>query len=115
MADIAPVVHVLPADFIDRCIGAPLRPGNVFTQRADTQYPSATGDNIAVLQTGTGVENPDIVTLDSIKAIDYQTFLIVTRVAAGGQHHAQAGARIPLSLHLVQTLIQRRLAQFQQI
>ena len=43
MADIAPVVHVFPGDFSDRCIGTPLRLDNIFTQGADTQHPSTTG------------------------------------------------------------------------
>src|SRR5690606_36050951 len=104
----------IPVDRFGPRIGT-LFPGLVVaTQPRGAEYPTPLGHYLAVAQRGAGVEVLAVLTGCLRQAADHIPLAVVAGVAAGGQHHAQTRARIPLGPGLVQPAVQGVLDQLHQ-
>src|SRR5690606_34188025 len=107
-----PITHIraveaaIPVDRFGQRIDTLLRGLDVAAQRGGAEYPTALGHYLAVAQRGAGVEDLAVRTGCLRQAADHISLAVVAGVAAGGQHHAQTRARIPLGPGLVQPAVQ---------
>src|SRR5690606_19112105 len=81
------------------------------SHRFPTRRSADLGDDLTVLERGTGVEHLAVELGGGVQAFDDVTLGVVARVAASGDHHAHGRARVPGRLDLVQGLGQRGLDQ----
>src|SRR5690554_5369570 len=103
VADVLAVEAAVPADLFCQLVGVGLRFGHAITQCSGTEYTAATVDDLAILEAGTGLEHLAVQLGGVIQAADHLTLeVVVSRIAAGGQYHAEAGARVPQGFDLVQ-------------
>ncbi len=66
-------------DFVAGGIGACRRITYAVGHRANTQYPAAGGDHLAIMQTGAGVENPGAVQFRIIQTRNHVAFRVAVR------------------------------------
>src|SRR4029077_15480310 len=100
MADVAPVLHALIADALDRLVGAAARDAQGIAERGDAEHAAAAADELAVLQLGGGVEHAAVgrrcgYPLDAI------AFARLVGIAGGGEHHAEGAAPVPFRLRVL--------------
>src|SRR6185436_1922193 len=93
--DIAAHLASSELDLICDFVGAPLCNAHRIPQSGDTQHSAAIGEDFAVLQTGASVEHMDII-VGALDARDLIAFVRLLWITAGGHHHAQRNAPIPL-------------------
>src|SRR3989454_12121524 len=97
VADVAPEVHAGPADLIDRGVGLGHRRADRVAERRHAQHTPAVGDEPAAVHPRAGVKDDTLrPAREVLEALDAPPALDRTRVALGGEHDADGGARVPL-------------------
>jgi hypothetical protein len=103
MPDVTAVVLASKVDCLSKRIGAPLCRGHRVTQRGDSNYPTASGDDRPICRLSSArMKKERLVSWRKRgrfagKAADRVTFAWGARVPFGSKHHSQRNPPIPLS------------------
>src|SRR5471030_37545 len=111
VADVLAIEATFPIDLGCQLVSLLLGSINTGTHRRSAQHPTTGRYNLTVLEHSASVEDFAFQTSGCVQTVDRHAFGVVTRIAAGGQHDADAWTWIPLCFDFVQGLRQGRFDQ----
>ena len=109
-------MDALPVDLLDALVRVCNRFADVLADTVDVEDPAPVGDDFAVFQSGTGVKNHharDACCL--VESGDDFSLFVGARVSARGHHHTDRRFRPPLECHLVETFVNHRFKNRDQV
>jgi hypothetical protein len=97
ITDILTAKAAVPVNIRHQRVGAFLRFGHGMAQRGCAQHASAVGkDAIVLSQLRTRMEHLRTVNLFQRQAVDFISGVVIARIAASSNHHAQRRTLVPL-------------------